>query len=408
MNLPKIKKLKGDGLLAKSTDIHFVETETHQYILVGTAHISPQSAQLVKEAIEHYQPQIVCLELDEKRYQAMEQKDRFDALNFKQIIKQKKLATLLVQLVLSSYQSRMGEQLNVKPGVEMLEGKNIAKQNNIPIALCDREVGITLKRAWRKTSLFKKLTLLSGLLGSLFSSQKISEEQMNQLKSQDLLSNMMQELGQTLPSIKTVLIDERDIYLAEKIKKQKSGLVLAVIGAGHVEGVKKYLQEPAQDLKPLEEIPKIQPISKWIAWGIPLALISALVFMGIQNGLAQTQDDIIFWIAINAILAGLGAIIALAHPLTILASLTAPLTSLIPIIGVGYVCVFVQAIVCSPKVTDLKNIRSQTKNISAWWSNRALRIFLVFILTSLGSMLASAVGGAKIFTSLYQSIQGLF
>ncbi len=395
-------------LLQNSTDIHITEYQNKQIILVGTAHISPQSAQIVEEAILFYKPNIVCLELDKKRFEALTQKKHWESLNFKQIIKEKKLATLFVQLVLSSYQSRMGKQLKTEPGLEMLKGKDIAESQNIPIVLCDREVGITLRRTWRKTPFFKKMSLIGALFSSLFDSSKIDESKINELKKKDLMSNMMEELGQYLPTIKKILIDERDIYLAEKIKSQSQKVILAVVGAGHVLGMLEQFKKPVTDLKSLEIIPSTSKVYKMFGWGISLAIILSLIFITLQNGLENGGEDLIFWFVINASLSGVGALIALAHPLTFLASLLSPLTSLTPIIGVGYVCALVQVITQPPTVKNLSEIRTDIKFVSRWWSNRALKIFLVLILTSLGSFLASGIGGAKIFTSLIRAVQSFF
>ena len=191
-------------------DVHLIKKDGREFIIVGTAHISRQSADLVREVIENEKPDVVCVELDEKRMIALSEKNRWENLDLKNIIRQKQLSTLIVNLVLSSYQKKLGEKLGVTPGTELLEAVNTSKEKNIPIELCDREVRITLRRAWHSMSFWQKLKFLFGGLAGIFEKQELTEEKLAELRSKDVLSEMMDELGKAMPVLKEVIIDERD------------------------------------------------------------------------------------------------------------------------------------------------------------------------------------------------------
>ncbi|TKB10630.1 TraB/GumN family protein [Desulforhopalus sp. IMCC35007] len=385
-----------------SSDVHTVRLGDRTFLLVGTAHISQESADLVKMVIEQEQPDCVCLELDDKRYQALTQKKKWEELNLKTIVKNKQLSTLLVQLLMGSYQKRMGGKLGVTPGAELLTAANTAKNLQIPISLCDRDVRITLRRAWKSTSFFKKGYLLTSLLASLFDKEEVSEEKLQELKQKDVLTELMDEMGSALPDLKRVLIDERDIYLNEKIKSSMGKRIVAVVGAGHIAGMIRSFE--SDNKSKLEEITSIPPVSKGykiIGWLIPALIIGSLVVIGSQKGASVAGENLLYWIMANGVPCAIGAVLALAHPLTIVSSfVAAPITSLTPVIGAGYVAAFVQAIACPPVVKEFQNAGDDISSIKGWWKNRLLRVFLVFLLTGLGSAIGTWVGGYEIFTNL--------
>jgi len=384
-------------------DVHIIQKDGREFIVVGTAHISRESADLVREVIENEKPNVVCVELDEKRLLALSEKNRWENLDLKSIIKQKQLSTLIVNLILSSYQKKLGEKLGVNPGTELLEAVNTAKEKNIPIELCDREARITLRRAWHSMSLWQKLKLVVGGFGGIFEKQDLTEEKLAELRSKDVLSEMMEELGKAMPVLKKVIIDERDNYLAEKMKQSKGTKIVSVVGAGHAQGIIKALtNNELTDLKQIEVIPKPSPVAKIIGWGIPAVIIGSILFIGYSKGLSEAGDNALFWILANGIPSAFGALLALAHPITILSAfLAAPLTSLSPLIGAGYVAAFVQAYFQPPLVKDFQSVGDNAKQVKMWWKNRLLKVLLVFILASLGSVLGTWVGLVEIVKNVF-------
>jgi pheromone shutdown protein TraB len=335
---------------------------------VGTAHISRESVDLVREVIEKEEPDCVCIELDSRRYQALSRQERFESLDLKQVIRAKQLATLMLNLVLASYQKYLGLQLGIQPGTELLEAARTAEERGIPIALCD--------------------------LGGIFEKPELTEEDLRELRQQDVMSKLMQELGEAFPGLKTVLIDERDAFLTEQIKRASGQRIVAVVGAGHLEGMRRALVEGRRtDLEELSAIPPVSKIWKWAGWGIPAVILGSLLLIGLRQGASAAGENLLFWILANGIPAAVGAAVALAHPVTIAAAfLSAPITSLTPVIGAGYVTAFVQTYFKPPLVSELKEVAQDIGAFRGWWRNRLLRIFLVFLFTTLGSILGTWVG----------------
>ena len=387
----------------ESSDITRIKVNDKNFTIIGTAHISQKSADLVKKVIEEEKPDTVCVELDEQRYEALSNKKRWQELDIKAIIKNKQLTTLVVNLILASYQKKLGKKLGVMPGTELMVATQVAKENDIPIVLCDRDVKITLKRAWNKMSFFQKLKFLVSGLAGVFEKQDITEEELEKLKEKDILNELMAELGKAMPVLKEVLIDERDTYITEKMRNAEGENIVAVVGAGHVNGIiEKLRSEQTFNLEKIVEIPPSSPVLKIIGWGIPVIIIGSLIYIGFTQGILAAKANSLYWILANGIPSAIGAIIALAHPLTIISVFfAAPLTSLTPVIGAGYVAAFVQAYFSPPKVKEFENLTDDFNNVKMWWKNRLLKVFLVFILTSLGSALGTYVGAYKIITNVF-------
>ena len=387
-----------------TTDVTRVVVDDREFILVGTAHISQKSADLVREVIETEQPDTVCVELDPQRYAALANERRWESLDLRTIIRNKQLTTLFINLILAAYQKRLGNKLGVMPGAELLEATKVAEAADIPISLCDRDVRITLRRAWHAMSFIERAKLMASALVGLVEGQEISEEDLTRLREKDVLSELMNELGRIMPVLKTVLIDERDTYLAEKIKASEGNKLVAVVGAGHVNGMIEALKrnDPV-DLAKIEVIPPVSPLWKIAGWGIPVLILGAIGYIGYSQGLGAAGDNLQFWILANGIPSAIGALIALAHPVTIISAfIAAPITSLTPVIGAGYVTAFVQAYFNPPLVREFHTVIDDVNTVSKWWSNRLLRILLVFLLTSLGSAIGTYVGAYEIITNLFQ------
>lgn len=386
-------------------DVAVLHQDDKTILLVGTAHISKQSVDLVEQVINDEQPDTVCIELDEKRFEALSKQKRWENLDLKQVIRKKQLSTLLVNLVLSSYQKKLGTQLGVMPGTELLRAAQVAQENNITVALCDREVRVTLRRAWHATSLFKKGYLVATLFASLFDNTELDEEKLAELRNKDVLSELMNEMGEALPAAKEVLIDERDIYMAEKIKAAPGKHIVAVVGAGHMEGIKRVIgQDNQSKVSEIDTIPPVSRIWKIVGWSIPAAILLSIAAIGFRQGAGEAGANALYWILANGIPSAIGAVLAFAHPATIFSAFAAaPITSLTPVIGAGYVCAFVQVMTQPPMVKEFESVGNDIGRLRGWWQNKLLRIFLVFIMTGLGSSIGTWVGGYRIFTNLFQS-----
>ncbi len=383
------------------SDVKLIEYDNRKIYLVGTAHVSKESVDTVRNTIEQVKPDTVCIELDEKRHKALSDKKKWESLNLKEVIKNKQLSTLIINILLASYQKKIGEQLGVAPGSELLEADKVAKENNINISLVDRDIRITLRRAWNSMGFWQKMKFVTVGLAGLFEKEDISEEQLREIRQKDALSEMLKELGKTMPVLKTVLIDERDTYLAKKIEQSQGDTIVAVVGAGHVEGMLEHWGQDT-DLDAIEIIPKSSPVIKIIGWGIPAIIVASLMYIGISKGVLEAGDNLLFWILVNGIPSGIGAILALGHPLTIIGTfLAAPFTSLTPVIGAGYVAAFIQVYFKPPQVLEFQTVTDDFGHFTKWWSNKLLRILLVFILTSLGSALGTYVGAYEIISNIF-------
>ncbi|MCQ2120417.1 MAG: TraB/GumN family protein [Fibrobacter sp.] len=369
--------------MSENADIYRISTpDNREIVLVGTAHISKVSKDLVKETIETENPDTVCVELDEGRMKSLKEPDRWKNTDLKAVIKNKQLATLIANLVLGSYQKRMGAQTGVKPGSELKEAVDVAEGKNVPIVLADRDIKITLKRTWACTPWYRKISLLGGLFGSIFDKTEISEEDLAKIKEQDALSSMMQEFGKTFPEVKQVLIDERDQFLASKIKNAPGNKVVAVVGAGHMRGIASIIEENKE--LPSEEsisvIPKGAPIWKIIGWAIPIAIVASIIAIGCQAGIEKAGQLSLQWAMLTGGGAMLGTIIAGGHPLTVLVALVAaPFTGLTPLIGVGFLTALTQVYMRPPRVQEMETLSDDIWQVKRWWKNRVTRVILCFL-----------------------------
>lgn len=388
----------------ESGDVHRVEVGGRELWLVGTAHVSRRSVDLVREVIEREQPDAVCIELDEGRYEALSQEKKFAEQDLREVLRRKQLATLLLNLILASYQRKLGLKLGVAPGSELLEAAKVAEENDIPIALCDRDVRITLRRAWQSLSWWERFRLLSELGASLFDSPDISEDELARIRDRDVVTEVMNELGRMMPDLKRVLIDERDAYLAHEILETRGQKIVAVVGAGHIDGMRRRLErEERTDLEAITEIPPSSPGWRIAGWSVPLVILGSILAIAFTQGPEAAGENALIWFLANAIPAGLGALIALGHPLTILAAaFSAPFTSLTPLIGAGYVAAFTQLWAQSPRVGDFGSVGDDLTIPSRWWRSRLMRIFLVFVLTTLGSLLGTWAGGVGVIRNLVE------
>lgn len=376
--------------------------------LIGTAHVSSESIKEVETVIETLEPDCVAVELDDKRSDSIKNKDKYKQLDIIKVLKRKEGFLLLANLVLSSFQRRMGQKVGVQPGDEMLAAMNKAEELNIPTVMADRAIQVTLKRAWAKNSFWGKNKLLSALFASAFSKEEYSAQEIEDIKNKNEMDSMMNELAEYLPVVKTVLIDERNEYLATKIWNAEGKNVVAVLGAGHLDGVEENLKKLSDNTATIdmEEINRIPPkgiFGKIVSWVIPAAII-ALIVAGFAYGGSKLGTKMIkSWVLWNGIFAAAGTMLAAGNLLTIVtAFVSAPITSLCPFIGCGFVTAIVQALINKPKVEDMNTLQDDV-NIRGFYKNRILRVLLVFVLSSIGSSIATFIGLGDISTSLANS-----
>lgn len=394
--------------MTESADIYRINKENTQgtpreIILIGTAHISQASKDLVRETIEAEKPDTVCVELDDGRLKSIKDPDRWKTMDLRQVIKNKQLGTLIANLVLGSYQKRMGAQTGVKPGSELKEAVDVAENAGHELVLADRDIKITLRRTWACTPWYRKLSLLGGLFASIFDKTEVSEEELAKIKEQDALNGMMQEFGKSFPEVKLVLIDERDQFLASKIKNAPGNKIVAVVGAGHMRGIASIIEEDKE--LPSEEsisvIPKSAPIWKIIGWAIPIAIIASIIAVGIHAGAAKAGELSLQWAMLTGGGAMLGTIIAGGHPLTILVALiTAPFTGLTPLIGVGFFTALTQVYMRPPRVAEMETLTDDIWQVKRWWKNRVTRVILCFLCPGLPAI----VGKILAIFNIYQAL----
>lgn len=369
-----------------------------EFILVGTAHVSSRSVEEVREVILGEEPDRVCVEIDETRFNSLVKKQSWQNLNIGQVLKERKGFLLLANLVLSSFQRRMGLEMGVSPGEEMLTAVKICEEQGIAFSLCDRDIQITLRRAWLRSSFWGKNKMLAAMLSSIFTREKLDAEEIERLKAKSTFQNMMDELASFLPSVKEVLIDERDRYLAIRIYNAVGNKIVAVIGAGHVEGIIESLRRLdagtlENDTSSLETIPPRKKISRILPYLVPAIIIGLIVAGFFRSGWRLSLSMMWKWILVNGTLSAIGSLLALAHPITIAAAFVgAPITSLNPTIGVGLLTGIVEATLRKPRVTDFENLPEDLLSFRGFLRNRITHILLVFLFSSIGSSLGTFIG----------------
>ena len=377
--------------MINSQDVHQLKYGDKEIILVGTAHVSRESADLVQEVIEEEKPDTVCIELCQARYQSITQKKQCQNTDLIKVIKEKKAHLLLLNLILTSYQRRIGEKLGVKPGEEFLRAIHAAETGGALIELSDRDIRITLSRTWKLIGFWTKMKLLVELFASLWQENTIKEEDIEQMKKKDVLEALLSELGKVLPELRRILIDERDQYLASKIRNAPGKRIVAVVGAGHVPGVQRYWHESI-DMEALEKMPPKGRFSGVFKWGFPALLAGLLAFGFFVSGTVKAADMIKWWVVAKSVFAGLGAAAAFGHPASILSAIVvAPVSPLNPMIKVGFVAGLVETLVGKPKVKDFEALIDDISSVRGFWKNKISRILLVVVLTNAGSALGTFV-----------------
>ena len=366
-------------------------------VLVGTAHISKDSVDEVKQVIEEYKPDIVAVELCKRRYDALTRKDQWENTPISKLLKSTNAYLLLAQTFLGSIQRKLGKEYGAEPGSEMIAAMEEAKKSGIDVALVDRDITVTLRRAWKRMGFREKFRLAWEFLKALvgYDEEELEELDIEKLMDQDVISAMMEEFGEIAPSITEVLINERDKYIAKKIlEESKKGKVVGVIGAGHLKGIQKYLEKKKidVDLKELEYVPKKKfSIFKIIGYSIPVVFVILIAYMYFLGGWEKTLEALKWWVLINGGLSAIGTLLARGHILSILtAFVAAPITSLSPAIAAGWVAGYVEYKVRKPVVKDFKDL-GKLESLRDFWRNKVIRLLFVVAFANLGSMIGTFV-----------------
>ncbi len=383
-----------------TSNVNEIFLDDKEILLIGTAHISKSSVDEVNKLILEEKPDIVCIELCDSRYHAMIEKDQWKNMDIFKVVREGKSFLLFANLIMTAFQKRLGSQLGVKPGAEMLVALEASKTVNAKLHLVDRDVKITLQRTWRGMNFWGRMKVISQLLASLFIREEINKEDIEKLKESDALSEALQMLADQSPDMKRILIDERDQFMAQKIRMVQGKRVVAVVGAGHVKGILSELQRE-HNLNELERVPSPGRIGIWFKWGIP-ALIIGLISYGFFAVDTDVSIEMVQrWFLINGTFSAIGTALALGHPLTILtAFLAAPFTSLNPAVAAGWVAGLVEALLRKPQVRDFENLTEDIIHLRGFWQNNITRVLLVVIFANLGSAIGTFAGGFAIASLL--------
>lgn len=370
--------------------------------LLGTAHISAESVAEVEHAVATLAPDTVCVELCEPRYQSLTDPTHWQKLDIFAVLRQGKALFLLANLALSSWQRRLGDRFGVKPGAELLAAVRAAEAAGARVVLIDREIHRTLKRAWASVPFFKRTMLAANVVASVFDKggEEISAEQIEAMKADAMKSDVMNELAQVMPEVKAALIDERDAYMMQRIREAEGTRILAVVGAGHVPGMTRNVDTPA-DTTALETIPPPGPVRRLIPWVIPAIVLGAFALGWQKNGGRSVEEMIYAWLLPNCIAAALLTALAGGRPLSVVVAFVAsPITSLNPLLGAGMVTGLVEAWLRKPTVEDAEKIADDMTTWKGVYRNPFLRVLLVTVAATLGSALGAWIGATWVVSLL--------
>lgn len=386
-----------------------VVRENVRFTLLGTAHVSRASADEVARAVRSGDYDAVAIELCASRFKAMREPDSLARMDLFQVIRQGRAGMVAASLALGAYQQRLAEQFGVEPGAEMKAAVDAARDAGLPLLLIDREIGVTLRRIYRRLGWWQRLNLVAGLMASLFSREQVTAEEIERLKEGDILESTFAEFARRSEALYDTLIRERDRYMAarliEEARRRPLGHVLVVVGAGHAAGLAERLRappaDPATEQAALEQTPPRRRGARLIPW-IVVALVLSGFALGFSRSGALGWQLVLDWVLINGTLSALGAAAAGAHPLSVLSAFAgAPLTSLNPTIGAGMVVAAVEMALRRPRVSDFERLRRDVARPRGWWHNRVARTLLVFLFATVGSVIGTYVAGFRIVERLF-------
>ena len=388
--------------------IKIIQLNNSEITLIGTAHVSQLSVEMVEEKIATGDYDCVAVELCAPRLENITNQAWWKNLDIYQIFKKKKAGLLLINLALTAYQKRLAERIGVEAGKEMIRAVELSYEKDLRLEVIDRNISTTLHRLVTEVSFWQKMKIVGGLIAGVFVGEEISEEQIEDLKRGDMLHAVVSEFGEELPEIKRVLIDERDEYMVGRLAEVSAShdapkKILALVGAGHLMGMMASIDSPpdAAHLQELDQKPPPRKTGLYIGWAICVLILSMFV-VGFKQSPELGGQLVATWILLNGGLSALGTALALGHPVSIFAAfIAAPLTSLNPTIGAGMVVGLVESYMRKPKVGDFETLREDITHYSMWWKNRVARLLLIFFFSSFGSMIGTYAAGASIVQQLF-------
>ena len=404
-NPPSLRETLSDEEIAEIlNDEHITRIQygEKELILIGTAHVSKQSADLVKAVIALEKPDSVCIELDEKRYENLQNPKAWQEMDVIKVVKSKKVGFMLVNLALSSYQKKMAKKLDSPVGGEMIQGIGSAEEQEAELVLADRDIQTTFLRIWRKLSFWRRSKLVVSLIISDDDDdeEEITEETLQELMQKDMLESVLADIHKDFPEIGEVLINERDQHLAAKIKAAPGNKIVAVLGGAHIPGVTEEINKE-QDLSEITTVPPKSRTSKIVGWVIPLSIVGLLVYyfiINIQTGFQQLTS----WVLFTGLFAAAFTLLALPHPLTVLTSfLVAPLTTLHPLLACGWFAGIVEALIRKPTVQDVQSISEDIFSLKGFFKNRFLKILIVVVLANIGASIGNLLAVSNLIRNLF-------
>jgi pheromone shutdown-related protein TraB len=379
-----------------SENLSILNLENKTVYLIGTAHVSSDSADEAYSLIQDVKPDIVCIELDDERMQSMADPEAWKNTNIAEVIRKKKSSFLFVNIILSSYQKRLANQFDISAGQEMIVSMRAADEIGAKVVGIDRNIKTTFMRIWRNLGMWEKCKLFFSMILNFVSDEEISEEDLAELKQMDMLESALSELAIAFPTIKKYLVDERDLYLASSIQACDGDVVVAVVGAAHRPGIIKHIGEDI-DKEDLDSVPPASKIGPILGWSIPTLLVVMMVWTMVINpkaGLEQLRQFSLY----TSILASLGTLLAGGHIYSVLTSLVmAPFTAIHPLLAVGWFAGLVEATMRKPKVVDFETLSDDLASFKGLWQNKVTKVLLVVMLANIGGTIGTFMGGLNIF-----------
>ena len=384
-----------------------VERDGVRYTLLGTAHVSRASVDAVREAIAGGGFDAVAVELDPQRLQAISDPDAMARLDLVKVLREGKTPLFAANLALASYQRRLAEQLGIEPGAELKAAVDDAQAAGLPTHLIDRDVGLTFRRALQRLGWWQRAKLGGGVIAGLIVDDEVAEHDIEKLKQGDMLQASFSEFAEQTPELYEALIAERDRYMAARLRATAGDAreVLAVVGAGHLDGLARHLREDAA--VPDEVTAALETVKPKSKLPVMELLIGAFLLGGFAWGFAMGGFDVgadllLYWVLWTGGLGALGCLAAGGHPLSILgAFVSSPFTPLHPALASGTVSALIEAWVRKPTYGDFMALREDVNTVRGWWRNRVARVLVNFFLTSLGTAIGVWTGGARMLARLF-------